>query len=73
MSAAPTATEYCTCRPGATVWLTGAEGTGHGVARALAERLTERHRRVQVLPVDGVASGAGADGAADVRRIGRIA
>lgn len=67
MSTAPPATAYCTCKPGATVWLTGTEGTGHGVARALAERLTGRHRRVEVLPAEGN------DGATDVRRIGRIA
>ncbi|MEU9607348.1 adenylyl-sulfate kinase [Streptomyces sp. NPDC048057] len=78
MSTAPPATAYCTCKPGSTVWLTGSEGTGHGVARALAEGLAARHRRVEVLAVDaagseGTGSGAGADGADDVRRVGRIA
>ncbi|MFE0375119.1 adenylyl-sulfate kinase [Streptomyces inhibens] len=49
MSHAP----YCTCRPGATIWLTGLPSAGKStIARAVAELLRARDRRVEVLDGD---------------------
>ncbi|MGF0173666.1 adenylyl-sulfate kinase [Streptomyces sp. Marseille-Q5077] len=43
----------CTCRPGATVWLTGLPSSGKStLARQLAELLRSRDRRVEVLDGD---------------------
>ncbi|MEU3752602.1 adenylyl-sulfate kinase [Streptomyces olivoreticuli] len=45
---------FCTCWPGATVWLTGPPGAGKtAIARVPAERLRERGRRVEALDRDG--------------------
>ncbi|MFE1265166.1 adenylyl-sulfate kinase [Streptomyces albogriseolus] len=79
----------CTCWPGATVWLTGRPGAGQSdLARALAERLGARARRVEVLdgdrfrsplpadpdPAPDVGRGVGRAGRdADVRRLGLMA
>ncbi|GFH38223.1 adenylyl-sulfate kinase [Streptomyces pacificus] len=44
---------HCTCRPGATVWLTGLPSAGKStLARELARRLTPQGRRVEVLDGD---------------------
>ncbi|NEC09504.1 adenylyl-sulfate kinase [Streptomyces sp. SID7909] len=45
----------CTCRPGATVWLTGLPSAGKStIARALRDRLHAHHRRVEILDGDEI-------------------
>ncbi|GAA3660051.1 adenylyl-sulfate kinase [Streptomyces chitinivorans] len=71
----------CTCWPGATVWLTGLPSSGKTtVARATAELLRRRGRRVEVLDGDEVrrtlSAGLGysrEDRNSNVERIGRVA
>ncbi|MEO3973458.1 adenylyl-sulfate kinase [Streptomyces sp. CAU 1734] len=71
----------CTCRPGATVWLTGLPSAGKTtLARELAGRLRGEGRRVEVLDGDEVrhvlSAGLGfgrADRHANVQRIGLVA
>lgn len=47
--------EFCTCWPGATVWLTGLPSAGKStIAAALAERLRQDRRRVEVLDGDEI-------------------
>ncbi|CAM5508153.1 adenylyl-sulfate kinase [Streptomyces spiroverticillatus] len=49
----PAPAPYCTCYPGSTVWLTGLPSSGKTtVARAAAELLRARGRRVEVLDGD---------------------
>lgn len=74
---------FCTCWPGATVWLTGLPGADADrttVARALARRLEAEGRRVHVLDGDETVAlfGPGTGPAprhrlADVRRVGLVA
>ncbi|MET7638041.1 adenylyl-sulfate kinase [Streptomyces sp. NPDC005438] len=46
---------HCTCWPGATIWLTGLPSSGKTtIAEAVARRLREEHRRVEVLDGDRV-------------------
>ncbi|WP_030060702.1 MULTISPECIES: adenylyl-sulfate kinase [Streptomyces] len=73
--------EFCTCRPGSTVWLTGLPSAGKTtIARAVADRLREEQRRVEVLDGDEIraflSAGLGfsrADRNANVERIGLVA
>jgi adenylylsulfate kinase len=72
---------YCTCCPGATVWLTGLPSAGKTtIAHALAEKLRGQGRRVEVLDGDelraSLSSGLGfsrADRHTNVQRIGLMA
>ncbi|KIF78166.1 hypothetical protein QR77_38985 [Streptomyces sp. 150FB] len=74
---------FCTCWPGATVWLTGPAGADADrttVARALARRLETEGRRVHVFDGDETVAlfGPGTGRAsqhrvADVRRVGLVA
>lgn len=72
---------FCTCRPGATLWLTGAPGAGKtNVVTGLARRLEAVGRRVHVLDRDDqpALSGPGPEPgrtrcAADVRHVGLVA
>ncbi|MGK5499994.1 adenylyl-sulfate kinase [Streptomyces sp. URMC 125] len=71
----------CTCRPGATVWLTGLPSAGKTtIARALADRLRAEGHRVEVLDGDEIreflSAGLGfsrQDRHANVQRIGLVA
>lgn len=71
----------CTCRPGATVWLTGLPSAGKTtIAYALAERLRAEGRRVEVLDGDEIrellSAGLGfsrEDRHTNVQRIGLVA
>ncbi|MET9625796.1 adenylyl-sulfate kinase [Streptomyces sp. NPDC006464] len=71
----------CTCRPGATVWLTGLPSAGKTtIAEALARRLREEGRRVEILDGDRcrtfLSAGLGfsrEDRDTNVRRIGMVA
>jgi adenylylsulfate kinase len=73
--------EFCTCRPGATVWLTGLPSAGKTtIATALARRLRRDRRRVEVLDGDEIrrflSAGLGfsrADRHLNVQRIGLVA
>ncbi|WP_404954568.1 adenylyl-sulfate kinase [Streptomyces sp. 147326] len=68
---------YCTCRPGTTVWLTGAPGPDKkALVCAAAEELEKMHRRVEVLDADGPCPDRGRtdlDRRLAARRTGRIA
>jgi adenylylsulfate kinase len=72
---------FCTCLPGATVWLTGLPSAGKTtIAAALADRLRGDGRRVEVLDGDEIrrflSAGLGfsrADRHANVQRIGMVA
>ncbi|MDT0572632.1 adenylyl-sulfate kinase [Streptomyces sp. DSM 3412] len=72
---------YCTCRPGATIWLTGLPSAGKTtIARELALLLRSRSRRVEVLDGDEIrrflSAGLGfsrADRNTNVQRIGLVA
>ncbi|GFN00606.1 adenylyl-sulfate kinase [Streptomyces fulvorobeus] len=74
-------TAYCTCWPGATVWLTGLPSSGKStIARALVHRLAPQGRRVEVLDGDENRARLTADlgfsredRIANVRRIGLVA
>ncbi|MBE4740349.1 MULTISPECIES: adenylyl-sulfate kinase [Streptomyces] len=79
---APTTPEvYCTCRPGATIWLTGLPSAGKTtIARELARLLRADSRRVEVLDGDEIrrflSAGLGfsrADRDTNVQRIGLVA
>ncbi|MFJ6798018.1 adenylyl-sulfate kinase [Streptomyces sp. NPDC091268] len=71
----------CTCRPGATVWLTGLPSAGKStIAEALAERLRTAGRRVEVLDGDRIRRFLSADLGfsredrnTNVQRIARVA
>ncbi|MGW0608285.1 adenylyl-sulfate kinase [Streptomyces sp. NPDC002644] len=71
----------CTCRPGATVWLTGLPSSGKTtLANALADRLRADGRRVEVLDGDEIraflSAGLGfsrEDRHTNVQRIGLVA
>lgn len=71
----------CTCRPGATVWLTGLPSSGKStLARELAEVLRAQARRVEVLDGDRLRQifspelgFSRADRYANVQRIGMMA
>ncbi|MFD3971221.1 adenylyl-sulfate kinase, partial [Streptomyces cyaneofuscatus] len=71
----------CTCRPGATVWLTGLPSAGKTtLANALADRLRADGRRVEVLDGDEIreflSAGLGfsrEDRHTNVQRIGLVA
>lgn len=73
--------KFCTCRPGATVWLTGLPSAGKTtIAHELAGRLRAEGRRVEVLDGDEIrtslSAGLGfgrADRDAHVRRVGLVA
>lgn len=75
------AAPYCTCHPGATVWLTGLPCSGKTtVARAAADVLRAVGRRVEVLDGDelrrtlsGDLGYSRADRHRNVERIGRVA
>ncbi|GHA75726.1 adenylyl-sulfate kinase [Streptomyces termitum] len=75
------APRLCTCRPGATVWLTGLPSAGKTtIAEELAGRLRREHRRVEVLDGDRIrtflSAGLGFsrdDRDTNVRRIGMVA
>ncbi|WP_079158609.1 adenylyl-sulfate kinase [Streptomyces caniscabiei] len=78
----PTTPEvYCTCRPGATIWLTGLPSAGKTtIARELARLLRADSRRVEVLDGDEIrrflSAGLGfsrADRDTNVQRIGLVA
>jgi adenylylsulfate kinase len=72
---------YCTCRPGATIWLTGLPSAGKTtIARELARILRSENRRVEVLDGDEIrrflSAGLGfsrADRNTNVQRIGLVA
>ncbi|MFD5492561.1 adenylyl-sulfate kinase [Streptomyces sp. NPDC127091] len=72
---------FCTCWPGATLWLTGAPGAGKTtVMTGLARRLEAAGRRVHVLDGDEQHTLFGTDlapgrvrRAADVQRVGLVA
>ncbi|MEU3411937.1 MULTISPECIES: adenylyl-sulfate kinase [unclassified Streptomyces] len=72
---------FCTCHPGATVWLTGLPSAGKTtIARAAAGRLKSRGRRVEVLDGDEIrrflSAGLGfskEDRDTNVRRVGLVA
>lgn len=76
-----TAPAYCTCRPGATVWLTGPPGADRDrLARAVARSLRRAHRRVEILTgaalrrvVDADPTASRAERSGHVLRIGRVA
>ncbi|MFJ3928575.1 adenylyl-sulfate kinase [Streptomyces sp. NPDC090022] len=76
-----TDTTFCTCCPGATVWLTGLPSAGKTtLAHALADRLRAGGRRVEVLDGDEIraflSAGLGfsrEDRDTNVRRIGMVA
>ncbi|WP_329454042.1 adenylyl-sulfate kinase [Streptomyces sp. NBC_01497] len=78
---AVTAPPFCTCWPGATVWLTGLPSAGKStIAHALAERLRHEGRRVEVLDGDEIrrflSAGLGfsrEDRHLNVQRIGLVA
>ncbi|MFC5725039.1 adenylyl-sulfate kinase, partial [Streptomyces gamaensis] len=72
---------FCTCWPGATVWLTGLPSAGKTtIARAVAERLRGEGRRVEILDGDEnralLSAGLGfsrADRDTNVQRVGLMA
>ena len=76
-----TSHSFCTCRPGATVWLTGLPSAGKTtIAHGGAERLRHHGRRVEVLDGDEIrrflSAGLGfsrADRDTNVQRIGMVA
>ncbi|MGD9483606.1 adenylyl-sulfate kinase, partial [Streptomyces sp. TRM70308] len=76
-----TSQKFCTCLPGATVWLTGLPSAGKTtIAHELAGRLRAEGRRVEVLDGDEVRSslsaGLGfsrAERDTHVRRVGLVA
>lgn len=76
-----TRSSYCTCWPGTTVWLTGLPSSGKTtIAEAVARRLRDQHRRVEILDGDKVRKFLSADLGfsredrnANVRRIGLVA
>ncbi|MFF1509660.1 adenylyl-sulfate kinase [Streptomyces sp. NPDC058326] len=74
-------TAYCTCWPGATVWLTGLPSSGtSAIAEELVRRLVPERRRVEVLgggenraPLTADLGSGREDRIAGVRRIGLVA
>lgn len=74
-------TEFCTCWPGSTVWLTGLPSAGKStIARMAADRLRRTERRVEVLDGDEIRAALWPDTGftrkdreAHVRRVGLMA